>query len=56
MTLLCLCIPPTFFVFYAVRLISKESRRLVIPTKSCFKVYFCVTARIRHVLPYLSLK
>jgi hypothetical protein len=30
----CLCIPPNFFVFYAVRDISKESGRLVLPRTS----------------------
>jgi hypothetical protein len=31
-----LCIPPYFFVFYAVRIVSKEIRRLVFPRTSCY--------------------
>jgi hypothetical protein len=30
---------PKFFVFYAVRVLSKESRRLVILRTSLFKIY-----------------
>jgi hypothetical protein len=36
-TLLSVCLHPlNFFVFYAVRLVSKENRRLVLPRYSCF--------------------
>jgi hypothetical protein len=30
----CLCIPSIFFAFYAVRVVSKENRRLVLPRTS----------------------
>jgi hypothetical protein len=28
---LCICVPPNFFVFYAVHVVTKESRPLVLP-------------------------
>jgi hypothetical protein len=37
---LCVCVsPPNIFVFYAVRLVSKESRRLVLPKMSCIVLH-----------------
>jgi hypothetical protein len=36
----CLCVSPYFFVFYAVRFVSKKSKRLVLPiTSYLFMVY-----------------
>jgi hypothetical protein len=32
---LCLCIPHNFLVFYAVSVVSKESRLLVLPRNAC---------------------
>jgi hypothetical protein len=34
-------------VFYAVRVVRKESRRLILPRTSCFLVEFCVAERKR---------
>jgi hypothetical protein len=31
----CLCIPPNIFVFCAIRVVTKESRLLVLPRASC---------------------
>jgi hypothetical protein len=36
----CLCAPPNYFVFYAVRVLSKASMRLVIPKISCWILLF----------------
>jgi hypothetical protein len=41
--LLSLCSPPPqfFFVFYAVRVVLNESRRLVLPRTSCYVYVIC---------------
>jgi hypothetical protein len=59
---LCVCVStPNFFVFYAVRVMSKKRMRLILPTTSCvyskhFKQYIqpgVSRKAVRHILSHL---
>jgi hypothetical protein len=44
-----LCAPLNFFVFSAVRVVSKESGRLVLPRTFCLYSVYCLDQRINDV-------
>jgi hypothetical protein len=46
---LCICVPYNFLVSYAVRVVSEESRRLVLPGDS--SVYYEITLMLMFVCP-----
>jgi hypothetical protein len=37
---MCVCVSLYFFLFYVVRVVSKESRRVILPKTSCFHISF----------------
>jgi hypothetical protein len=43
MTLMPLCLPHIFYVFYAVRVVSKANSRLIVPRTSCCRFLYQVT-------------
>jgi hypothetical protein len=53
MTSLFICPPPNSFVFYAVRAVSKECRRLVLSRTSCLSTVERTTISARRCIPCL---
>jgi hypothetical protein len=54
----CLCVSLSFFLFYAVLLVSKESRLLILPRTSCFSRtivgYSCSSSATEPVKPCID--